>query len=176
MPSIFDKAMHGMQIALANEGILHHVNLCHNYMDDFLLVGKSKESIQKAFEILMKTFSEIGWKINEIKTRGPTQIIEFLGFITNTRTMTVSISTAKVSKATDLINISSKNTTATRLRQLHYNRNVYAATCGRLQNWMGCLGSPRRRHTNNQTRLIGPADDTLVWDSVVDSLPSSRGR
>ena len=49
------------------------------YLDDFLVIGKSKEECQEAFSLLLKLLQDLGFQISWHKVIGPTQKLVFLG-------------------------------------------------------------------------------------------------
>lgn len=49
------------------------------YLNDFLVIGKSKEECQEAFSVLLKLFQDLGLHISWHKVIGPTQKLVFLG-------------------------------------------------------------------------------------------------
>ena len=62
------------------------------YIDDFLVIEKSKESLEKKVELVITVFELAGWIFEKEKTvRIPSQRVEYLGFIIDFEKMTYSI-------------------------------------------------------------------------------------
>lgn len=68
--------------------------ICVNYLDDFLIVGDSKNECQN--NIVTNLLSSLGFTINSNKcTVRPSNNCEFLGFILNSSKMIISVSEEK---------------------------------------------------------------------------------
>ncbi len=66
------------------------------YIDDTFIVGKSFEAAQAASNVTTQTLTELGFTIHPDKSVFiPTQEIEFLGFIINSESMTVTLPSNK---------------------------------------------------------------------------------
>lgn len=61
------------------------------YVDDFGAVDHSKQKAQEGFETFKQTCVDLGLKISEEKSCGPSQIMEWLGFMFNTQDMTITV-------------------------------------------------------------------------------------
>ena len=67
------------------------------YLDDTLLCGKTDIEIMDGSLLAIEVFTKLGFTISDKKSvLVPTKEIEFLGFIINSNTMTVSLSSSKV--------------------------------------------------------------------------------
>jgi hypothetical protein len=77
---------------LARQGLSHV-----RYVDDFLCITKTKQEAMQHMQILRDTLANFGLNINEAKTEGPLQEIEFLGIGLNSKTQTVFVTDKKVS-------------------------------------------------------------------------------
>ena len=69
------------------------------YFDDSLIRGKTRELCEEAVARSAELFDSLGFTIHPRKSVfAPTQIIEFLGFVLDSRSMTVSLTYAKSAK------------------------------------------------------------------------------
>ena len=69
------------------------------YIDDSLLIGDIKEMCEKIVYDSCKLLDRLGFTIHQTKSVFiPTQTIEFLGFILDTKSMTVSLTEHKIKK------------------------------------------------------------------------------
>ena len=67
------------------------------YLDDLLIIGKTKEEAEAAFSQVKSLLESLGFVINlEKSVAKAVQRIEFLGFIIDSRKMTLELPTAKV--------------------------------------------------------------------------------
>ena len=62
-----------------------------HYLDDFPMLGKSKQALQKQIDDYMALMHVIGMPVAEHKTIGPTQFLMYLGLLLNLVTMTLQI-------------------------------------------------------------------------------------
>ena len=62
-----------------------------HYLDDFPMLGKSKQALQKQIEDYMALMHMIGMPVAEHKTIGPTQFLTYLGLLLNLITMTLQV-------------------------------------------------------------------------------------
>ena len=73
------------------------------YMDDLLIMGFTKEEVNKSVAYVANLLNILGFHINMEKSElTPTQTIEFLGFILDSNHMTVSLTGEKVQKIKQL--------------------------------------------------------------------------
>ena len=97
-PRIFTKLLKCAFSHLRKHGYLN----C-GYIDDSLLVAYDFSSCKNNIAATVQLFDSLGLTIHPVKSvLIPTQIIEFLGFILNSITMTVSVSVEKGQKLVDL--------------------------------------------------------------------------
>ena len=69
------------------------------YLDDILIMAQTKELLTSHMEILAWELQELGFKLNHRKcVWKPAQVIEFLGFLINSETMTIHLPEDKVQK------------------------------------------------------------------------------
>lgn len=79
------------------------------YLDDILIIAKSKSACKRSTDLTVKLLTELGFLINHEKSNLiPTQETKFLGFMYNTIEMKTFLSTDKVTVIKKLI---SKTTT-----------------------------------------------------------------
>ena len=71
------------------------------YLDDFLVVGNTKDQCQQIMTRLMTLLRELGFAINYNKVVGPTTCLTFLGIEINTNTFTLSLPPEKLSALQD---------------------------------------------------------------------------
>ena len=73
------------------------------YIDDSLLLGDTEEECRLAVKNACRLLDSLGFTIHPVKSVfNPTQSIEFLGFVLNSVSMTVSLSEYKVKKVKDV--------------------------------------------------------------------------
>jgi len=69
------------------------------YIDDILLMSTSVEELETHMGILASSLEELGFLMNTKKcVKGPLQVIEFLGFLVDSRQMTLSLPQDKMHK------------------------------------------------------------------------------
>ena len=86
------------------------------YLDDSFLVGDTFEECQSAVQAAVNLLKDLGFQIHPEKFQLiPKQIIEYLGFIRNSRDMSVKLTPSKQEKVLNLIkNITPKETVSIR--------------------------------------------------------------
>ena len=73
------------------------------YLDDLLLIGKTKEEAMEARDSVIYLLTNLGFTINwEKSVMEPTQKIEFLGMILDSREMTISLPRGNILNLTSL--------------------------------------------------------------------------
>lgn len=72
---------------------------CLIYLDDTLICAPTMALAAHYSQIFLSTLAELGFKVNESKTVGPVQRIEFIGFIIDTVARTLCLSTKKCIRA-----------------------------------------------------------------------------
>ena len=69
------------------------------YLDDICVLGKTQEEITHATELIIEHLTKIGFLINwEKSTLTPKHVQEFLGFVFNTKKMSIAVPTQKLQK------------------------------------------------------------------------------
>ena len=93
-PLVFTKLMKPVVSLLRKWGI--RILL---YLDDMLIMAKSPELLKQHLQVVTTLLAQLGFVLNLKKcVTSPTQIIEFLGFLINSITMTLSLPSEKVGK------------------------------------------------------------------------------
>ena len=90
---IMTKIMKPVQAFLAEKGIRHSI-----FIDDGRVVARSKEQAQEDAKQVLEVLQKAGWQIAEHKSDRPDQVSqekEYLGFIINSRDMTVGLTECK---------------------------------------------------------------------------------
>ena len=99
-PRVFTKILKPIFAIMREEGFC-----VIGYIDDSLIMADSYEECEAATNRLSNLFQELGFSINRQKSvMTPSQTITFLGYVVNSRHMTVSPTQKKVSKALDIVN------------------------------------------------------------------------
>ena len=94
-PRIFTKVMKPIFATLRRR--FGHV--CLNYIDDSLYIGNSASDCAETILHAIELFGKLGFRVHPDKSViVPSQTIEFLGFVINSITMTVSLSDRKRNK------------------------------------------------------------------------------
>ena len=94
LPRIFTKLLKPVLAKLREEG---HTLLI--YFDDSLIQGETRELCEEAVARSAELFDSLGFTIHPRKSVfAPTQTIEFLGFVLDSRSMTVSLTHTKSAK------------------------------------------------------------------------------
>ena len=73
------------------------------YLDDFLFISNSFELASEHLSIAISVFQEFGLVVNNKKTEGPCQIIQFLGIKLNSIEKTLSISSERIDELNALL-------------------------------------------------------------------------
>jgi len=72
------------------------------YLDDLLIIGRTKREAEVAFTQAKDTLERLGFIINQEKSQNQaSQVIEFLGFLINSREMSFKLPPAKVKQIRD---------------------------------------------------------------------------
>ena len=155
-PYIFCKVLRETITILRRQGI--RVNC---YMDDLLLLGRSREECQKAVKLTLETLEMFGWQVNREKSQlDPTQELDYLGFTINTRaTPTLAMQKEKLTAL--------KKEIRRLLVQGHQQQGI---TARRLARTLGTLiaNSPAVEPTPIMTRhLFSCLRQKTGWDSII---------
>ena len=79
----------------------HHIVV---YLDDFLVIGNSKDEYQAAYDCLAVLLLDLRFQLSETKLVPPTQYINFLGVEINSLTMmTLSLPAVNLSAFREVI-------------------------------------------------------------------------
>lgn len=93
-PSVFTKIIKPVLSYLRVRGVM-----CVAYLDDFWVMGKTKEECQFSVDLTIKTLQTLGFVINDDKSAiVPSQQCKFLGFIFNSYNMTIELTGEKRQK------------------------------------------------------------------------------
>ena len=93
-PRIFTKLLRPVTAAMRRKGIRLLV-----YLDDILVMAEGRETLRRHLSEVAETLSKLGFVINTKKSIfEPTQEIEFLGFIVDSKTMHLLLPQEKVDK------------------------------------------------------------------------------
>ena len=91
-PYVFTKLLRPVLAYLREQGIR-----CLMYLDDMLILGKTQEELRHNFQVCKSLLIALGFYVNEEKSiPGPTQEIDFLGFLINSRTMILAVTSEKL--------------------------------------------------------------------------------
>ena len=95
-PRFFTKILKPLYADMGRKG---HVSF--PYIDDSFVMGKTKHICKVAVDDLVLGFKNLGFQVNEDKSvLEPTQCLKFLGFLIDSRSMTVSLTLEKKEKFT----------------------------------------------------------------------------
>ena len=93
-PRYFTKLLKPVLATLRNQGYISSA-----YLDDIFLVGETFEICRENLKATLDLLNKLGFFINIKKSvLDPTQIIEHLGFVINSKEMTVSLNGEKIEK------------------------------------------------------------------------------
>lgn len=97
-PRLFTKLLKPVYASLRSKG---HVSVA--YIDDSYLQGETYEQCLKNIQDTIDLFEQLGFKINKEKSVVvPTHEIVFLGFVLNSKSMTISLTPEKIKKFKNL--------------------------------------------------------------------------
>lgn len=97
-PRLFIKLLKPVYASLRSKG---HVSVA--YIDDSYLQGETYEQCLKNIQDTIDLFEQLGFKINKEKSVVvPTHEIVFLGFVLNSKSMTISLTPEKIKKFKNL--------------------------------------------------------------------------
>ena len=71
------------------------------YLDDFLVVGVSREQCQLAYDTLLQLLLDLGFTISEHKLVPPSQCLTFLGVQLDTTVCTMTLPAKKLAEQQD---------------------------------------------------------------------------
>ena len=91
-PYVFTKLLRPVLTSLRDQGIR-----CLMYLDDMLILGKTPQELNHNFCLSKSLLTTLGFSVNEEKSSaGPTQELEFLGFLIDSKQMTLSVTEEKL--------------------------------------------------------------------------------
>ena len=88
-----------------------------NYLDDFLIIGSTKEECQRGLVTLINLLHFLGFNVSWCRVVSPTQRITFLGIELDSSTMSLGLPEDKINRLIDLVNTSSHKASTSK-RQL----------------------------------------------------------
>ena len=72
------------------------VQFCIHYLDDYLIIGSSREQCSSDLQTMLSTFSELGLPVAENKLEGPSTCLTFLGFELDSRALEMRLPSVKL--------------------------------------------------------------------------------
>ena len=115
-PFVFTKLLRPVLASVRELGIR-----CLMYIDDMLILGETSEELSHNFQSCQTLMTSLGFVVNNEKSiAGPTQEIEFLGFVINSRSMTLAVTKEKLKSLTSQCKnlLQSQRTTVRHLAQV----------------------------------------------------------
>ena len=115
-PFVFTKLVRPVLASVRELGIR-----CLMYIDDMLILGETSEELSHNFQSCQTLMTSLGFVVNNEKSiAGPTQEIEFLGFVINSRSMTLAVTKEKLKSLTSQCKnlLQSQRTTVHHLAQV----------------------------------------------------------
>ena len=115
-PFVFTKLLRPVLASLRELGIR-----CLMYIDDMLILGETSEELSHNFQSCQTLMTSLGFVVNNEKSiAGPTQEIEFLGFVINSRSMPLAVTKEKLKSLTSQCKnlLQSQRTTVRHLAQV----------------------------------------------------------
>ena len=95
-PYVFTKLLRPVLTSLRDKGVR-----CLIYLDDMLILGRTAEELKQNFTLAKFLLTSLGFLVNEDKSvSGPTQELEFLGFIINSKSLTLTVVNEKARSLT----------------------------------------------------------------------------
>ena len=152
-PLIFNRLTQAVRCIMASQGFGRVVA----YLDDFLVVGSTREECQDTLGALMRLLRQLGFSINYNKVEGPTRSLTFLGVKFDTVTYTLSLPGVKVEQL--------KEDLQHTLTRRDINKRQLQSLVGRLS-WASLVvygGRPHiRRLINRINTLKNPCHKTRI--------------
>ena len=95
-PFVFTKLLRPVLASVRELGVR-----CLMYIDDMLILGETSEGLSHNFQLCQSLMTSLGFVMNSEKSiADPTQEIEFLGFVMNSRLMTLAVTKEKLKSLT----------------------------------------------------------------------------
>ena len=99
-PFIFNRISNTIVRTMARRGFRAVVN----FLDDFLIIGSTKEECQRGLVTLINLLHYLGFNVSWRKVVSPTQRITFLGIELDSSTMSLRLPEDKLNRLIDLVN------------------------------------------------------------------------
>ena len=138
-----------------------------NYLDDFLIIGSTKEECRRGLVTLINLLHYLGFNVSWRKVVSPTQRITFLGIELDSSTMSLRLPEDKLNRLIDLVNTSSHKASASK-RQLQSLAGSLNFACqvvhgGRtfLRRVIDCLN--KLNHSSHRCRLATDFRAEVSW-------------
>ena len=150
-PGIFHRLTESVQRMMLRRGFLGIVV----YLDDFLIVGRTREECQQAFDTLFQLLLDLGFQVSPTKLVPPCQQLTFLGVQINTVTLELALPPKKLEETKEVIAsfVNRKRATKRQLQQLAGKLNwACRVVCGgrtflrRILNCMNAMLSNRAKY------------------------------
>ena len=109
-PFIFNRSFNDIVRMMACRGFCAVVN----YLDDFLIIGRTKEECQPGLVTLINLLHYLGFNVSWRKVVSPTQHITFLGIELDSSTMSLRLPKDKLNWLIDLVNTFSHKASASK--------------------------------------------------------------
>ena len=98
-PAIFNRLSNAVVRMMARRGFHSIVN----YLDDFLIVGKTKAECQQGLLALIRLLHSLGFNVSWKKVVAPCQRVTFLGIELDSTTMSLRLPSDKLDRLNSLI-------------------------------------------------------------------------
>ena len=114
-PGIFHRITQAVRRMMARRGFIVIV-----YLDDFLVIGNTKQECQNGFDTLCELVVSLGFQLSPSKIVAPCQSLVFLGVSFDTNRLTLSLPAQKLSDLKDIVTgfLLCKRATKRQLQQL----------------------------------------------------------
>ena len=123
-PFVFSKISDFIVRCLVREGFSE----CINYLDDFCLIGRTKEMCREMQWTLINILRRVGFYVSYKKVVAPKQMVRFLGIIVDSVKMTLSLPLDKIQKLKSQLNFFKNKRKASRL-ELEKLAGILAHAC-----------------------------------------------
>lgn len=108
-PAIFNRLTQSVRRMMERRGYQVVV-----YLDDFFLVGSTKEQCKEALNVLLTLLRQLGFMISYPKVVCPTRELTFLGIVIDTENMTTALPSDKLQELQEMLLLFSPRRRATR--------------------------------------------------------------
>ena len=126
------------------------------YLDDFLVIGRTKEKCQLAFDTLYKLLLSLGFQISLSKLVYPCQQLTFLGVVINTVAMELFLPQSKLSETRELVNTfaSRKHASKCQLQKLAGKLNCTCRIVHGGQTFLRCIIDCMNALSSNSAKYL----------------------